>query len=172
MFTIIGFKSISAVWLSHHHLAELVEIHWARAVLIELLDDPLQLLLSERSEQLPDQSPESLGGDEALALLVVDPERVLQLFLHGLDVGVLHQEGSAQLAELGELNLPRSVLVDLLDQVHELLLRGPEAHGPHDLSQLISREVVLLSGVEEVEADLELVLTPVLSVSDNLPSDI
>ena len=62
---------------------------------------------------LTDKAPEGLCGDEALALLVVHPgdrviaflllhppEGVLQLLLHGLYVGVLHQEGGAQLAEL------------------------------------------------------------------------
>ena len=48
---------------------------------------------------LTDQAPESLGGDESLALLVVHPEGVLQLLLHRLHVGVLDQEGGAQLAE-------------------------------------------------------------------------
>ena len=146
---------VSSVRLGHHHLTELVEVHRARAVLVQLLDDSLQLLVGERGQELPDESPESLGGDEALALLVVDPEGVLQLFLHGLDVGILHQESRTKLAELGELNLAGAVLIDLVDEVHQLLLGGPEAHGPHDLPQLISGEIVLLLGVEQVEADLE-----------------
>ena len=41
------------------------------------------------------------------------PEGVLELLLHGLHVGVLHEESGAQLAELPKLNLTRSVLVDL-----------------------------------------------------------
>ena len=49
---------------------------------------------------LTDQAPESLGGDESLALLVVHPEGVLQLLLHRLHVRVLDQEGGTQLAEL------------------------------------------------------------------------
>ena len=146
---------ISAVRLGHHHLAELVEVHRAGAVFVQLLDDSLQLLVGERSQELPDESPESLGGDEALTLLVVDPEGVLQLFLHGLNVGVLNKEGGAELAELRELNLAGAVLVDLIDEVDQLLLGWPEAHGPHDLAELISGEIVLLLRVEQVEADLE-----------------
>ena len=46
------------------------------------------------------QAPQGLGCDEALALLVVDPEGVLQLLLHRLHVRVLDQEGGTQLAEL------------------------------------------------------------------------
>ena len=38
--------------LGHHHLAELVEVHGPAAVLVELLQDALQLLVSEGSQQL------------------------------------------------------------------------------------------------------------------------
>ena len=62
---------------------------------------------------LTNEPSKSLHGDEPLALLVVEPERVPQLLLHGLHVGVLDEEGGAQLAELPKLNLTRSVLVDL-----------------------------------------------------------
>ena len=48
---------------SHHHLAELVEVHGAGAVLVELLQDALQLLVSEGSQQLWDQAPQGVGGD-------------------------------------------------------------------------------------------------------------
>ena len=34
--------------LGHHHLAELVEVHGAGAVLVQLLQDPLQLLEGEK----------------------------------------------------------------------------------------------------------------------------
>jgi hypothetical protein len=83
------------------------------------------------------------------------PEGVLELPLHGLHVGVLHQEGGAQLAELPELDLARSVLVDLGEELLQLLLRGPEAHGSHDLSEVISGEEVNLLCVKKVKADLE-----------------
>ena len=67
--------SVSPVRLGHHHLAELIKVHGPGSVLIQFLDDSLQLLVSERSQELPDQSPQGLSGDEALALLVVDSER-------------------------------------------------------------------------------------------------
>jgi len=97
----------------------------------------------------------SEDGDEALPLLVVDPERVLQLPLHRLHVGVLHQEGGAQLAELADLDLARAVLIDLFEQVLQLLLGGTEAHRPHDLAKIVGREEVLLLRVEQVEAHLQ-----------------
>ena len=83
------------------------------------------------------------------------PESIFKFPLHGLHVGILHQEGGTQLAELSELDLAGAVLVDLEQEVLQLLLGGPEAHGPHDLSEFISGEVVLLLRIEQVEADLE-----------------
>ena len=46
-----------------------------------------------------------------------------------MSVGILHQELGSQLAELGQLDLPGSVLVDLGQDVHQLLLAGAEPHG-------------------------------------------
>ena len=106
---------------------ELVKVHGSGAVLVHLLDDVVQVVLCQGGVNLPEDLLKHLVGDEALALLVVDPERVLQLSLHRLHVGVLDQEGGAELAELADLNLAGAVLVDLLEDVAELLLRGPEA---------------------------------------------
>ena len=59
--------------LGHHHLAELIEVHGAGAVLVQLLQDPLQLLLSEGGQQLGDEAPQGVHADEPLALLVIKP---------------------------------------------------------------------------------------------------
>ena len=83
------------------------------------------------------------------------PESVLELPLHGLDVRILHQEGGTQLTELGKLDLSGAVLVNLEQQLLELLLGGSEAHGPHDLSEVISGEEINFLGVKQVEAGLE-----------------
>ena len=64
----------SLLGLGHHHLAELIKVHGAGAVLVELLQDALQLLLRERGEELSDETTQGLGGDVAQALLVVDSE--------------------------------------------------------------------------------------------------
>ena len=56
---------------SHHHLAELVKVHRAGTVLVQLLQDSLQLLLGEGGEQLGDETPQSVRADEPLALLVI-----------------------------------------------------------------------------------------------------
>ena len=86
---------------------------------------------------------------------ILIPEGVLELPLHGLHVGVLHQEGAAQLTELPELDLSGPVLVNLHKKLLELLLGGSEAHGPHDLAEVISGEEVLLLGVKQIKANLE-----------------
>ena len=59
------------LWLGHHHLAELIEVHRARTILIELLKDSLKLLVGERRQQLRDQTPQGVGGDVAQTLLVI-----------------------------------------------------------------------------------------------------
>ena len=83
------------------------------------------------------------------------PESIFKFPLHGLHVGILHQEGGAQLAELSELDLAGAVLVDLEQEVLQLLLGGPEAHGPHDLAEVVGREEILLLRVEQIKANLE-----------------
>merc|ERR1719251_883697 len=138
------FLVVARFGLCHHHLAELVKVHRSRAVLVQLLNDSFQLLVCERGEQLSDEAPERLCSDESLALLVVHPEGVLQLLLHCLHVGVLDQEGGAQLAEFTKLDLARAVLVNLVEQLGQLLLRGPEAHCPHDVAEVIPGEELLL----------------------------
>ena len=45
-------ENISVLWLAHHHLAELVEVHGPAAVLVQLGDDPVQLLVGEGTEEL------------------------------------------------------------------------------------------------------------------------
>jgi len=148
-------KLLIAILTGHHHLAEFIKVHGSGAIFIELINDAIKLLVSEGGEQLSDQASEGLVGDEALVVLVVQPESVLKLPLHGLDVRILHQEGGTQLTELSKLNLSGAVLVNLEQQLLELLLGGSEAHGPHDLAQVISREEILLLGVEQIKANLE-----------------
>ena len=58
---------------SHHHLAELVEVHGAGAVLVQLLQDSLQLLVLEGSKQLRDETPQGVCRYEPLALCVIQP---------------------------------------------------------------------------------------------------
>lgn len=72
----------------------------------------------------------SLGGtniiiDVATGYLVIDTEGIFEFLLHGLDVGILHQECGTKLAELPELDLSAPVLVHLLQQVSQFLLARP-----------------------------------------------
>ena len=57
--------------LGHHHLTKLVEVHRAGAGLVELLKDSFHLLVSEGSQQLSDQTPQGVCGDETLTLAIV-----------------------------------------------------------------------------------------------------
>ena len=83
------------------------------------------------------------------------PESIFKLPLHGLHVRVLHQEGGAQLAELGKLDFAGTILVNFEKKFLELILCGSEAHGPHDLAEVISREEINFLCVKQVKAGLE-----------------
>merc|ERR1711917_96405 len=126
--------------LSHHHLAELVKVHGAAAVLVQLLNDAVQFFICERGQELPDESSQCLGGDVAQPLLVVDPEGVLEFSLHGLDVGVLHQEGGAQLTKFTKLDLTGPVLVKVVGGQKLLLLRVEQVEAHLETLDLIDGE--------------------------------
>merc|ERR1719347_489902 len=68
---------------------------------------------------------------------------------------ILHQEGSAQLAEFSELNFSAAVFINLLEEILEFLLCGSESHGTHDLSQVIGRQELLLLHVKKIKTNLE-----------------
>ena len=48
--------------LAHHHLAELVKVHGAGAVLVDLLDDAVEVLLRQPRVQLRDDLPQLKEG--------------------------------------------------------------------------------------------------------------
>ena len=83
------------------------------------------------------------------------PEGILQLSFHGLDIRILYEELGAQLAELGKLNLAGAILIDLLEDLHQLLLAGSEAHGPQNLVEVVRREELLFLRVEQVKAGFQ-----------------
>ena len=66
-------KLLIAILTSHHHLAEFIKVHGSGAIFIELINNAIQLLVSQGGEQLTDQAPEGLSGDVAQTLLVVYP---------------------------------------------------------------------------------------------------
>ena len=50
-------SSSLSISLAHHHLAELVKVHGAGAVLVDLLDDAVEVLFRESGVQLSDDLP-------------------------------------------------------------------------------------------------------------------
>merc|ERR550519_70250 len=165
---------MNLLWFTDHHLAEFVKVHAARAILIQFLNDGLQLR-SLHVKHLSNQSSQGVSCDESLTLLVIKPECILQFPLHGLNIGILNKKECAKLAKLSELNLPRTVLINLLEDVHELLLAGTEPHGAEHLPQVVGRQKLLLLGVKQVEAVLEafdLVIRQVCLIVDLLEVDI
>ena len=71
-FYISSYAADSILRSAHHHFTELVEVHGAGAVLVQLVDDPVQLLLGERLQQLRDQASQRVHRDEPFSILVVD----------------------------------------------------------------------------------------------------
>merc|ERR1712179_128529 len=65
------------------------------------------------------------------------------------------KESCTKLAKLSEFNLSGSILINFMEKVSKLLLSWSEAHGPHDLSQIISRQELLLLCVKEIKANLQ-----------------
>merc|ERR1719273_1746060 len=92
---------------------ELVEVHGAGPVLIDLGDDPVQVFLREVGVHLCDDPSELGHCDEARPVFVKESERLFQLCPHRLRIGVLNEKLSAELSKLSELNRSRAVLVDL-----------------------------------------------------------
>merc|ERR1719153_1820322 len=132
---VIGRNSVKLFRFSHHHLAELVEVHGSRTVLIQLFKDSLQFLVRKRSQQLRDETSEGFCSDVAKTFLVINPECILEFSLHGLHIRILHQECSTKLTEFPDFDLSRTILIDLLKEILEFLLSGTETHGSHDLSK-------------------------------------
>ena len=68
-----------ALRIAHHHLAELIKVHGARTILIQFFNDSIEFIRCEGCQQFADKASEGVGGDVALALLVVDSETFLKL---------------------------------------------------------------------------------------------
>merc|ERR1719244_1500256 len=109
----------------------------------------------KRSKKLGDDLSQCIVGNESLALPIVQLKGVFKLFLHFFQWRILHKESCTKLTKLSEFNLSRSILINFMEKVSKLLLSWSEAHGPHDLSQIISRQELLLFCVEQIKANLQ-----------------
>jgi len=79
-----------------------IEIHCTGTIGIDLLDHDVQFLLGQLVVQLLEDLLQAGGGNEAVALLVIETEGLTELLLHGLRI-LLHDELGSQLHELTEL---------------------------------------------------------------------
>merc|ERR1719186_1026165 len=122
---------------THHHLTELIKVHGAGSILVQLINDPVQLLLAQRLQQLRDQPPQRVHRDEPLPIFVVDSESCFELPLEGLNVWVLNEELGAELTEFCKLNFSGSVFVDLFQDCLQLFRARPESHRSENLVKVI-----------------------------------
>jgi hypothetical protein len=144
-----------------------IKIDGSRAISVDFLDHHVQLLVRELVVQLPQDLAKTSGGDVSVALLVVQPERLLQLLLHGLVV-LLHYELSRERDELLELQPARlcnlglkrraplstvlTVGVDLLDQLLQDFLVEGLPHEAEDVGDHVGGDAARLLVVEGFES--------------------
>merc|ERR1711910_189913 len=115
-------------------------------------DHLIHLLIGELLSQVGHHVPELSRGDETVAVLVEDAERLPNLLLA---VCVLHLPGHHG-EELGEVDRAVAVGVHLVDHVLQLGLCGVLAQGPHHRSELLGGDGAVAILVEEGERLLEL----------------
>jgi len=150
-------KSLVDEWcaqhlVGHHHLDELLVVDLAITIDISLADHLIDLLVGELLAEVCHDVAELGGGDETIAVLVEDLERLLDLLL---GVGVLHlarHHGQ----ELGEVDGAIAISVNLVDHVLQLSLGGVLSQRPHDGSELLGGDRAIAILVEEGERLLEL----------------
>ena len=70
---------------------------------------------------------------------------------HGFFVLVGPDLAGHHVAELGELDLPGPVSVELVDHLQQLCLSGVHPHGPHGVSQLSGGDCSASISVKQVE---------------------
>merc|ERR1712117_692932 len=115
-------------------------------------DHLIHLFIGELLSQVGHHMPELSRGDETVAILVEDAERLPDLLLA---VCVLHLPGHHG-EELGEVDRAVAVGVNLVDHVLQLGLSGVLAQGPHHRSELLGGDGAVAILVEEGERLLEL----------------
>ena len=96
------------------------------------------------------------GDKEWCSLLYSSPGQrctiLSQHFLpHSFLVLILPDLAGHHVAELGELNLPGPVSVELVDHLQQLCLSGVHPHGPHGVSQLSGGYCSASISVKQVE---------------------
>merc|ERR1711911_47463 len=131
--------------LTAQHFHELVKVQSAGAVLIDLLNDAIEILLGEFVVNLTQNLLESVCSDEALLVLVINTESLLQLLLQRLVI-LLHQELGGKLTKLTKLEKTRSVLVDLLDDLPEGGGLDLHPHHGEDAAHVIRGDGAVLIG--------------------------
>jgi len=137
--------------LGHHHLDELFVVNLAVTVDIGLADHLVDLLIRELLAEVRHHVAQLGSADEAVAIFVKDAEGLLDLLL---GVRVVHLAGH-QGQELGEVDCTAAILVNLVDHVLELGLRGVLTEGAHDGAQLLRRDRTIAVFVKERERLLE-----------------
>merc|ERR1719348_795736 len=124
------------LWGTHHHLTELIEVHGSTTIFIQLINDAVEFICREGSEQLAYQLSQSVHCNEPLTFFVIETECILQFSLHGFNIWVFHKKLSTQLTKLSKFNLTRTIFINLLQNVHQLFLARSKTHGSKNLIEI------------------------------------
>merc|ERR1719217_1112082 len=150
--TALHVSSPSAHLLGHHDLDELLVVDLAVTVNVGLADHLVDLLVGQLLAEVGHDVAQLSRRDEAVAVLVEDAERLLQLLLRVRVLHLARHEG----AELREVNGAVAVGIDLVDHVLQLSLRRVLAERAHHGAQLLGGDGAVAVLVEQRERLLEL----------------
>ena len=103
-----------------HHCDELVIVDFIVTIEISITDHFIHFFISQSLPEITQNMSELRSAYVPVAVPIVDFEGLLELFLC---VRALHFSGH-HVQELGEINSPIAIRVDLIDHVLELRLSG------------------------------------------------
>ncbi|KAG9444466.1 hypothetical protein H6P81_015806 [Aristolochia fimbriata] len=137
---------------SRHHYLELLETHLSVPIAINAADHLHALGHGSALAQAPHDAVQLLRGDGAVAIGIVDEERVPEVLEHRVGVQPL----GIDLDKLGEVDEAVAVGVRLLEHLLQLLLRARVPQALHDGAELGAGDLTVAIGVELLEDVLQL----------------
>merc|ERR1719370_505765 len=121
---------------------------------INLLNDAIKISVSQFGVNLLQDLSEDIIGDEALAILVVNSEGLLEFVLQLLFV-LFNEELCGQFCELLKLKHARAIIIDLINDFLEVSLLDLDAHHAQDVADGLNTDGALALSVERLEGGLQ-----------------
>ncbi|GMT13885.1 hypothetical protein PFISCL1PPCAC_5182, partial [Pristionchus fissidentatus] len=137
--------------LAGHHLHELFEVDGSGAVSVDLSDHLVELLLGDVVVKGAQDVAQVGHVDVAVALLIIQSECLSQLVFQSRVILTSDDEVGHHGSELLELDLTRTIGIELLDELLEIALLEGLSHRSEDHANLVGANVSLALLVEHVE---------------------